>query len=94
MQKTQDELFSPEIMTRLKERGIDAVLAVQRIDGADGLPQTVHLRLHSTAPVVEVGGVDWGNSWIRRGMLESAQEIAAAMRQAAPSAETPPAQRQ
>ena len=89
MQKTQDDLFSPEVIAKLKERGIEAVLVVQRTDGKDGLPQTVQIRLHSTDPVAEVGGVDWENSWIRRGMLESAQEIAAAMRRAAPSIEAP-----
>jgi hypothetical protein len=44
--------------------------------------------------VADMGGVDWQNSWVRRGLLESAQEIAAAMSQEAPSAEPLPAQRQ
>jgi hypothetical protein len=94
MQKTPESLFSPEVMARLKEHGIDAVLVAQKTDGKDGLPQTVQIRLHRTEPVADVGGVDWRNSWIRRGMLESAQEIAAAMRQEALSTESLPAQRQ
>ena len=94
MQKTQDDLFNPEVMARFKEHGIDAVLVVQKTDGKDGLPQTVQIRLHSTEPVADVSGVDWTNSWIRRGMLESAEEIAAAMSQEAPSTESLPAQRQ
>jgi hypothetical protein len=94
MQKTQDDLFNPEVMARFKEHGIDAVLVVRKQDGKDGLPQTVQIRLHSTEPVADVGGVDWNNSWIRRGMLESAQEIAAAMSQEAPSAAPIRAQRQ
>ena len=94
MQKTQDDLFNPEVMARFKEHGIDAVLVVQKTDGKDGLPQTVQIRLHSTEPVADVGGLDWKNSWIRRGMLESAQEIAAAMSQEASSAEPLPAQEQ
>jgi hypothetical protein len=93
LQKTKADLFSPEVMARLKEHGIDAVLVVQKTDGKDGLPQTVHLRLHSTESLAEVGGVDWQNSWIRRGVLESAQEIAAAISQEAPPAEPLPAQR-
>ena len=92
MQKTQDDLFTPEIMTKLKEHGIDAILVVHRTDGKDGLPQTIQIRLHSTELSAEVGGIDWKNSWIRRGMLESAQEIATAISQATPSAEPPPAQ--
>jgi hypothetical protein len=44
--------------------------------------------------VADVGGVDWNNSWVRRGMLESAQEIAAAMSQEVPSSEPLPAQKQ
>jgi hypothetical protein len=79
MQRTQDDLLSPEIMAMFKGRGIDAVLVVQKVDGTDGLPQTVHMRLYSTTSSAEVGGLEWGNSWIRRGVLESAQAIAAAM---------------
>jgi hypothetical protein len=93
MQKTQDDLFNPEVMAKLRDRGIDAILVVQKVDGKDGLPQAVQLRLHSTELLADVGGVDWENSWIRRGVLESAQEIAAAMSQQAPSAEPLPAQR-
>ena len=93
MQKSQHDLLSPEVMGQFKERGIDAVLVVQKTDGKDGLPQTAQIRLHSTAPVADMGGIDWQNSWIRRGTLESAQEIAAAMSQEAPSAEPLPAQR-
>jgi hypothetical protein len=94
MQKSQHELLSPEVMAELKAHGIDAVLVVQKTDGKDGLPQTAQIRLHSTAPVADIGGVDWQNSWIRRGLLESAQEIAAAVTQEAPLAESFPAQGQ
>jgi hypothetical protein len=79
MQKTPDDLLSPQVMAMLKQRGIDAVLVVQKVDGQDGLPQTVHMRLHSTEPFAEVGGVDWENGWIRLGLLEAAEEIATAM---------------
>src|SRR5262245_53387702 len=81
MQKTQHDLLSPEVMARFKEHGIDAVLVVQKTDGNDGLPQTVHIRLHRTGSGTELGGIDWKNSWVRRGTLESAQEIATAMSQ-------------
>jgi hypothetical protein len=80
MQRTQDDLLSPEVMSQLEARGMDAVLVVQKVDGEDGLPQTVHVRLHSTVQKADVGGVTWKNGWIRRGMLESTQEIAAALR--------------
>jgi hypothetical protein len=93
MQKSPHDLLSPEVMAELKAHGIDAVLVVQKTDGKDGLPQTARVRLYSTAAVADMGGVDWQNSWIRRGLLESAQEIAAAMTQKAPSAESLPAQR-
>ena len=93
MQKNPHDLFSPEIMAKLKQHGIDAVLVVQKTDGKDGLPQTAQLRLHSTAPVADMGGVDWHNSWIRRGTLESAQEIAAAMTLEVLAADSVPAQR-
>jgi hypothetical protein len=79
IQKPQDDLLSSETMAVLKERGIDAVLVVQKVEGTDGHLQTVRLRLHSTALSSDVGGVNWENGWIRRGLLESAQEIAAAM---------------
>jgi len=79
MQKTPHDLLSPQVMTMLKQRGIDAVLVVQRVDGKDGLPQTVHMRLHSTEQMAEMGGVDWKNGWIRLGVLEAAEDIAAAM---------------
>jgi hypothetical protein len=75
----QHDILDADVMAMLKARGIDAVLIVQKVDGTDGLPQTVHMRLHSTATMAEVGGVDWQNSWFRHGVLESAQEIAAAM---------------
>jgi hypothetical protein len=75
----QDDILDPDLMAMLKGRGIDAVLIVRKVDDTDRLPQTVHMRLHSTATMADVGGVDWQNSWFRRGMLESAQEIAAAM---------------
>jgi hypothetical protein len=94
MQKTQEELFSPEVMSRLKERGIDTVLVVRKVDGKDGLPQVVQIRLHRTEPGADVAGVDWENGWVRRGMLESAQEIAAAMRRGTPPPELLPAERQ
>jgi hypothetical protein len=93
MQKTRDDLFSPEVMARFKEHGIDAVLVVQKTDGNDGLPQTVQIRLHSTESVTDVGGIDWKNSWIRRGTLESAQEVAAAMRQEVLAVDSVPSQR-
>ena len=94
MQKPPEALLSPEVMAGLKDHGIDAVLVLQKRDGKDGLPQTVQIRLHRTEPVADVGGVDWENSWIRRGTLESVQEIAAAMSQEALSAQSLPAQRQ
>jgi hypothetical protein len=75
------DLFGPQVLGLLKQRGIDAVLEVEKVDGKDGLPQTVHVRLYSTARPAAVGGIDWENSWIRRGTLEAAQEIAAAMGQ-------------
>ena len=94
MQKPSESLFSPEVMARFKKHGIDAVLVAQKSDGKDGLPQRVQIRLHRTEPVADVGGVDWENSWIRRGTLESVREIAAAMSQQAQAAEPLPAQRQ
>jgi hypothetical protein len=94
MQKTQEDLFTPEVMAKLKERGIDAVLVVQKVDGKDGLPQTAQIRLQGTELLADMGGVDWENSWIRRGMLEAAQEIATAMRQDVSSAASLPDQRQ
>jgi hypothetical protein len=36
---------------------------------------------------MDVSGIDWENSWIRRGTLEAVQEIAAAMK---PGALSPP----
>jgi hypothetical protein len=93
MQKTRDDLLSPEVMARFKEHGIDAVLVVQKTDGSDGLPQTVQIRLHPTESVTDVGGIDWKNSWIRRGTLESAQEIAAAMSQEVLAVDSVPSQR-
>jgi hypothetical protein len=93
MQKTQDDLFNPEVMAKLKERGIDAVLAVRKVDGADGLPQTVQIRLHRTESLASIGGVDWGNRWIRRGIMETAREIAAAVSREIRSAEPLPEQR-
>jgi hypothetical protein len=77
--KSQEHLLTPEVMAILQERRIDAIMVVEKIDSADGFPQTVHVRLYSTTSMIEVGGVDWKNGWFRRGVLESAQEIAAAL---------------
>jgi hypothetical protein len=79
MRKNMDDLLSPQALGMLKERGIEALLIVTKIDGKDGLPQTVHVRLYSTDHTAEVGGIDWKNSWIRRGAWEAVEEIAAAM---------------
>ena len=87
MQTPPESLLSPEVMASLNERGIDAVLVVRKRDGKDGLPQTAYIRLHRTEPVMDVGGIDWENSWVRRGTLEAVQEIAAAMK---PGALSPP----
>jgi hypothetical protein len=90
LQRSGDDLLSPQSLASFKARGIDAVLVVQKVDGKDGLPQTVRMRLYSTDRMVEVGGVDWENSWVRRGALEAAQEIAAAIVQRSkPSEEAP-----
>jgi hypothetical protein len=75
----EDDILDPEVMDILKARGVDAILVAQKADGTDGLPQMVRVRLYSTASMAEVGGVDWENGWFRRGVLESAQEIAAVM---------------
>jgi hypothetical protein len=81
LQKGADDPLSPPILRMLKQRGIDAVLAVQKVDGTDGLPQTVQIRLYSTDRLIDVGVLDWQNSWIRRSTLEAAQEIATAVGQ-------------
>jgi hypothetical protein len=65
----------------LKERGVDAVLIVQKVDAKDGLPQTVHVCLYSTNQKGEIGVVDWNNGLMRRGAFEAAQDIAAAIEQ-------------
>jgi hypothetical protein len=98
LQRSADDLVSPQSLATFKDRGIDAVLITQKVDGKDCLPQTVHMRLYSTDRKVEVGGIDWENSWVRRGALEAAQEIAAAivqhskMPEEAPSVASQPAQ--
>jgi hypothetical protein len=79
LQRSADDLLGPQSLATFKDRGVDAVLVTQKVDGKDGLPQTVHMRLYSTDRKVEVGGIDWENSWVRRGALEAAQEIAAAI---------------
>ena len=53
-QRTAD-LLESQGLEMLQRRGIDAVLVVSRVNAADGLPQTVHVRLHSTATKLEVG---------------------------------------
>jgi hypothetical protein len=73
------DILDPAVMVMLKARGVDAILVAQKADGTDGLPQTVRVRLYSTASMTEIGGVDWENGWFRRGVLESAQEVAAAL---------------
>ena len=83
MHKPQDKLLSPEILAMLKARDIDAVLVVQKVDDPDGLPQTIHLRLHSTTLQADVGGIDWENGWIHRSVVEAAQEIAVALHKTA-----------
>lgn len=79
LQRSADDLLSPQSLAVFKGRDIDAVLATQKVEGKDGLPQTVRIRLYSTDRMVEVVGIDWENSWVRRGALEAAQEIAAAI---------------
>jgi hypothetical protein len=79
LQRSADDLLNPQSLAIFKERGIDAVLVTQKVDGKDGLPQTAHMRFYSTERMLEVGGIDWENSWVRRGALEAAREIAAAI---------------
>jgi hypothetical protein len=81
LQGSADDLLNPQSLGILKERGIDAVLVTRKVDAKDGLPQTVQARLYTTDQMVDVGGIDWENSWVRRGALEAAQEIAAAIAQ-------------
>jgi hypothetical protein len=77
----------------LRRPTVRQLLVLSKADGKDGLPLTAQIRLNSTMLLAKVRGVDWENSWIRRGVLESAQEIAAAVSQEPPSAEPLPAQR-
>ncbi len=86
MQKSPDDLLGPQVLRMLKERGIDAVLVVHKVDAKDGLPQTVQVRLHSTDQMAEVGGVDWENGWVHSNVLEAAQDIATALAQDSPPA--------
>jgi hypothetical protein len=81
MQKRTDELLDPPVLAMFKARGVDAVLVIDKVDSKDGLPQIVRVHLYSTDQMVEVGGLEWENSWIRRTVWETAQEIAAAMAQ-------------
>jgi len=81
-QQRAADLLQPQGFGMLRARGVDAVLVIDRVDAGDGLPQTVHVRLHSTETKGEIGGIDWKNSWIRRGVLEAAQEIAKAVAEA------------
>jgi hypothetical protein len=87
MQQNANDLLNPQLLSILKQRGIDAVMVVQKVDGKDGLPQTIHLRLHSTDRLTEIGGIDWENSWIRRGVLEAAQEVASGMVKDSPASD-------
>jgi hypothetical protein len=89
MQQSADDLLSPQVLSMLKERGVDAVLLVPRVAAEDGLPESVHVRLYSTDEMAEVGGIDWQNSWRRRGVWEAAQEIATAMAQSSRPAAGP-----
>lgn len=90
LQTSADDLLSPQSLGIFKERGIDAVLVTRKVDGKDGLPQTVHIYLYRTDRTVEVGGIEWQNSWVRRGSLEAAQEIVAAIvRHSKSSSEVP-----
>jgi hypothetical protein len=89
MQQSADDLLSPQVSGMLKERGVDAVLVVQKVAAEDGLPQIVHVRLYSTDQMAEVGGIDWKNSWSRRSVWEAAQEIATAMAQSSRPADGP-----
>jgi len=81
-QRRATDLLQAQGFEMLRGRGVDAILVVDRVNARDGLPQTVRIRLHSTETKDEIGGVDWENSWIRRGVLEAAQEIAQAIAEA------------
>jgi hypothetical protein len=83
MQQSAADLLSPRVLGLLKGHGVDAVLVVPRVAAEDGLPESVHVRLYSTDEMAEVGGIDWQNSWMRRGVWEAAQEIATALAQSA-----------
>jgi hypothetical protein len=81
------EVMQPQRITQLRERGIDAVLAVRTAAGPDGRPQSASVRLNSTYSAKVIGGVAWQNGWggqagsmadrtMRKDVIEAAREIA------------------
>jgi hypothetical protein len=79
MQKSAAELEAPEVMQGLAQRGIQAVLSIDKVAGEDQGPDLARAREQATSPVAELGGIDWQNRWGKRSPVEAAHEIASAL---------------
>jgi len=92
------EVSTPQGLSRLKEKGIDAYLTVKSAGAYDNQPQSASARATSTHSGRVIAGISWQNGWggqagsmadrtMRKGLAEAAQEIASALAKSLPMAE-------
>lgn len=87
---TEFELTQPEGLSKLRNKGIDAVLSVRAAAGYDQDPQSASARINSTTNGKIIAGIVWQNGWggqagsiadrsMREGLAAAASEIASAL---------------
>jgi hypothetical protein len=84
------ELSDPKNLSTLQEKGIDAIMHVKASGGYDGKPQSISIRVNSTADGKIIAGLSWQNGWggqqgsildrsKRKDVTEAAREIVDAL---------------
>ncbi len=89
------EIANPQMLGKLKEKGIDAYLTVKGVGGYDGNVTSATARVTSTHSQKIIAGIIWQNAWggapgspadgiMRKRLVGAAQEIAEALSESLP----------
>lgn len=76
LQVRQEKILTPQVMAAFQQRGIDAVLTVNRVEHADHLPEQATAHLYSTRHGQMLCQVEWHAGWRHAGSVEATREIA------------------
>lgn len=87
MNLSEMEILEPQNLLKLKNSGIDGMLQVRSVEGYDGRPQSVSVKIVSTATGRIVAGATWQNGRAgQQGSMadqDARSDVAAAARQIA-----------